>query len=107
MTTRKPGGGHVATKSLTYAELAEVWGVSKEAARKKVEALHLPRQLGNDGKARVMIDLEKVQHEPQKPKPAGRIPPGDRPETARRNRSPDTFIGWSPPWRRRFPASPR
>src|SRR5215210_7274565 len=40
-----------------YTELAEVWGVSKEAARKKVEGLRRPKQMGNDGRARVMVDL--------------------------------------------------
>src|SRR3954466_8121114 len=65
---------------MTYAELAEVWGVSKEAARKKVEGLRLPRQTGNDGRARVMVDLTEVQHEPMKPKASDRRPPADRPE---------------------------
>jgi hypothetical protein len=67
------------TKQLTYAELADVWGVSPEAARKKVEGLRLPRQPGNDGKVRVLIDLDDVQHRPQKPK-STRRPPGDHPE---------------------------
>ncbi|WP_144769223.1 hypothetical protein [Methylobacterium dankookense] len=67
------------TKQLTYAELAAVWGVSSEAARKKVEGLRLPRQPGNDGKVRVLIDLDDVQHRPQKPK-SDRKPPGDHPE---------------------------
>ena len=66
---------------MTYAELAEVWGVSKEAARKKVEGLRLPKQMGNDGRARVMVDLTEVQHEPMKSKPYGRRPPGDQLET--------------------------
>lgn len=68
------------TQLMTYAELAEVWGVSREAARKKVEGLRLPRQTGNDGKARVMIDLAEVQHQPLKPKETGRKAPGDRAE---------------------------
>ncbi len=66
---------------MTYSELATVWGVSKEAARKKVEGLRLPRQMGNDGRARVMVDLTEVQHEPMKPKSTGRRARGDRPET--------------------------
>src|SRR3954466_15644408 len=66
---------------MTYAELAEVWGVSKEAARKKVEGLRLPRQMGNDGRARVMVDLTEVQHEPMKPR-SDRRPPGDQPDAA-------------------------
>lgn len=81
---------HMATRSMTYAELAEVWGVSKDAARKKVEGLRLPRSTGNDGRARVMIDLAEVSHTPKQSKvetagtPAGAppIPPAvDQMET--------------------------
>lgn len=52
------------TKSMTYDELAAAWGVTKEAARKKVEKY--PKTSGNDGKARVMIDLDEVPHQPLK-----------------------------------------
>jgi hypothetical protein len=78
----------VAVKHLTYAELSELWGVSREAARKKVEGLRLPRRPGNDGRTRVAIDLEEVTHTP-KPSASegGGRPAGDReevpPETAR------------------------
>jgi chromosome segregation ATPase len=68
------------TQLMTYDELAATWGVSREAARKKVEGLRLPRQTGNDGKTRVMVDLAEVQHQPAKPK-KDRRPPGDRTET--------------------------
>ena len=81
-TAWRAAEGTMATPQLmTYMELAEVWGVSKEAARKKVEGLRLPKQMGNDGRARVMVDLTEVQHEPMKPKPHGRRPPGDQLET--------------------------
>ena len=74
----------MAVQSLTYAELSEVWGVSKDAARKKVEGLRLPRKLGNDGKTRVSIDLEEVHHSPKLPKvEAEGSPSGDREETGR------------------------
>lgn len=66
------------TRLMTYDELADVWSVSREAARKKVEGLRLPRQTGNDGKTRVMVDLEEVQHKPLKKRDPT---PGDRPET--------------------------
>ena len=36
----------MSVRNLTYAELAEIWGVSKDAARKKVEGLRLPRTRG-------------------------------------------------------------
>jgi DNA repair exonuclease SbcCD ATPase subunit len=65
---------------MTYDDLAATWGVSREAARKKVEALHLPRQTGNDGKARIMIDLAEVEHRPL-PSRRDRRPGGDRAET--------------------------
>lgn len=68
------------TQLLTYDELAAAWGVSREAARKKVEALHLPRQTGNDGKARIKIDLAEVEHRPMPPRRDQR-PGGDRAET--------------------------
>ncbi len=69
-------------KLMTYVELASVWGVSKEAARKKVEGLRLPKQMGNDGRARVMVDLTEVQHEPMKPRAADRRSTGGRAEPA-------------------------
>ncbi len=59
---------------LTYAELAERLGVSAEAARALVKRLRLQRQRGNDGKARVVVDLADVQH---KAMPA-RSPGGDQ-----------------------------
>lgn len=68
------------TQLMTYDELAAAWNVSREAARKKVEGLRLPKQMGNDGRARIMVDLAEVQHQPQKPK-KDRRPPGDRAET--------------------------
>ena len=72
------GGQAVSIQTLTYAELAEVWGVSKDAARKKVEGLRLPRTRGNDGRARVQIDLGEVTHTP---KPKMETGGGDLPET--------------------------
>ena len=59
----------MSVRNLTYAELAEIWGVSKDAARKKVEGLRLPRARGNDGRARVTIDLEEVTHTPKSSRP--------------------------------------
>ena len=69
----------MSVRNLTYAELAEIWGVSKDAARKKVEGLRLPRTRGNDGRARVMIDLEEVTHTPKPSKPETGV--GDLVET--------------------------
>ena len=63
--------------SLTYDELASAWGVSREAARKKVEGLGLRKQLGNDGRTRVVVDLSEHQHQLRS---GGNLPP----ETGRR-----------------------
>jgi transposase-like protein len=63
---------------LTYAELAERLGVTAEAARALAKRMRLQRQRGNDGKARVVVDLAEVQH---KAMPA-RSPAGDHPVAA-------------------------
>jgi hypothetical protein len=51
-------------ESLTYEELADRLGTSAEAARSLVRRLRLPRRPGNDGKARVTIDLTEIQYKP-------------------------------------------
>lgn len=77
----------MATTQKTYAELGTAWGVSPEAARKRVEGLRLPRHPGNDGKVRVTIDLDEVSARPPQSKsdkssiPSGRRAAGDRPES--------------------------
>lgn len=68
------------SRSMTYAELAEAWNVSPEAARKKAQSHRLPRSTGNDRRTRVLVDLEETTHKPLKKK-KDRRPPGDRPET--------------------------
>jgi hypothetical protein len=60
-------------ESLTYEELADRLGTSAEAARSLVRRLRLPRKPGNDGRARVTIDLTEIQYKPMR-----RCPPGDR-----------------------------
>ena len=56
----------MATEWMTYAELGERIGVSPEAARQRAMRLKLRRQIGNDGKARVAVDLEEVPLNPRK-----------------------------------------
>jgi hypothetical protein len=51
-------------ESLTYEELADRLGTSAEAARSLVRRLRLPRKPGNDGRARVTIDLTEIQYTP-------------------------------------------
>jgi hypothetical protein len=62
---------------LSYGALAERLNISPEASRALVRRLRLPRQRGNDGKARVTVDLAEITH---KPMPA-RSPGGHRPDT--------------------------
>jgi hypothetical protein len=49
---------------LTYAAMAERLKCSPEAARALAKRLRLPRQLGNDGKALVLVDLAEMNHKP-------------------------------------------
>lgn len=48
-------------ESLTYKEFGERLGISPEAARKKSRTLRLPVALGNDGKARISVDIDDIQ----------------------------------------------
>jgi hypothetical protein len=54
----------MSTESLTYADLADRLGTTQEAARSFVRRLRLPRMKGNDGKARVNVDLNNFQYKP-------------------------------------------
>ena len=45
---------------VSYAELAEHLGISPEAARQKSIRARWQRKLGDDGKARVLVDLEEA-----------------------------------------------
>jgi hypothetical protein len=48
-------------ESLTYADMAERLGISPEAARAVAKRKRLHRVVGNDGKARVQVDLTEVR----------------------------------------------
>jgi chromosome segregation ATPase len=58
----------VAETWLTYRELAQALDISPEAARQKAIRGHWARQRGNDGKARILVDLEaeKAAHTPRR-----------------------------------------
>jgi hypothetical protein len=58
----------VAETWLTYRELAQGLDISGEAARQKAIRGRWPRQRGNDGKARILVDLEaeKAAHTPRR-----------------------------------------
>jgi hypothetical protein len=61
-------GTAMAEAWLTYADLAEALGTSTEAARQKAIRGYWRRQRGNDGKARILVDLEaaKAAHTPRR-----------------------------------------
>jgi hypothetical protein len=63
---------------LTYAALGERLNCSSEAARSLAKRLRLPRQLANDGKALVAVDVAELAHKAMH----ARSPAGDRPITA-------------------------
>ena len=58
----------VAETWLTYRELAQALAISAEAARQKAIRARWQRQRGNDGKARILVDLEaeKAVHTPRR-----------------------------------------
>jgi hypothetical protein len=51
-------------ESITYAALAERLSCSAEAARALAKRKRWRRELGNDGKARVMADLAEINRTP-------------------------------------------
>jgi hypothetical protein len=63
---------------LTYVDLADRLKCSSEAARSLAKRQRLPRSLGNDGRARVSVDLAELNHKPM----PSRSPAGHRPDTA-------------------------
>jgi hypothetical protein len=54
----------MATEQLTYDQLAERLGTTREAARAVVKRHRLPRSPTNDGKTLVAVDLDELQHKP-------------------------------------------
>jgi hypothetical protein len=54
----------MATEQLTYDQLAERLGATREAARAVVKRHRLPRSRTNDGKTLVAVDLGELRHKP-------------------------------------------
>jgi hypothetical protein len=54
----------MAIEMLSYRQLGERLGCSRDAARELVKRLRLPRHMANDGKALVCIDLSEINHNP-------------------------------------------
>jgi hypothetical protein len=65
----------MAIEILSYRQLGERLGCSRNAARELVKRLRLPRHMANDGKALVCIDLSEINHNPMPTQsPAGQLP---------------------------------
>src|SRR4051794_8719868 len=56
----------MAVEWLTYAELGERIGVTRDAARCRAGRLKLRRQAGNDGRVRVAVDFDEIALNPPK-----------------------------------------
>jgi hypothetical protein len=54
----------MAIEMLSYRQLGERLGCSRDAARELVKRLRLPCHKANDGKALVYIDLSEINHNP-------------------------------------------
>src|SRR5262245_30552648 len=52
----------MATEMLSYRQLGQRLGCSRDAARELVKRLRLPRHKANDGKALVSVDLSEINH---------------------------------------------
>src|SRR5262245_20447517 len=91
----------MATEQLTYDQLAERLGTTREAARAVVKRHRLPRSRTNDGKTLVAVDLDDLRH---KPLPArsprghrgGRHTEGKGRRTGSRTDQGRRAFGWSP-----------
>jgi hypothetical protein len=65
----------MAIEILSYRQLGERLGCSRNAARELVKRLRLPRHMASDGKALVCIDLSEINHNPTPTQsPAGQLP---------------------------------
>jgi hypothetical protein len=52
----------MATEMLSYRQLGQRLGCSRDAARELVKRLRLPRHKANDGKVVVSVDLSEINH---------------------------------------------
>jgi hypothetical protein len=57
------------------AKVANAGAIAPPAARFLAKRLRLPRQLGNDGKALVVVDLAEIYYKPMPARPPGGIQP--------------------------------
>ena len=59
----------MAIEMLSYRQLGERLGCSRNAARALVKELRLPRHKANGGKALVSVDLSEINHKPTPTRP--------------------------------------
>ena len=59
----------MAIEMLSYRQLGERFGCSRDAARAWVKQLRLPCHIANDGKALVSVDLSEIGHRPMPIRP--------------------------------------
>jgi hypothetical protein len=52
----------MAVEMLTYRQLGDRLGFSRDAARELVKRLRLPRHKANDGKVLIYVDLSEINH---------------------------------------------
>src|SRR4051812_17342595 len=51
------------TKLLTYPELAEALGITPASAKRLAQRRRWPKQPGNDGRARVIVPVERLERQ--------------------------------------------
>ena len=94
-------GINMPSEQLTYEQLAERLGVTREAARAIVKRHRLPRSKGNDGKILAAVDLDELQHKPMSARSPGGDPAvGPRPSPHSRHASKPSRPSWRPRQRR-------
>ncbi len=69
---------------LNYPELAQLWGMSQEAARARARRGNYQRRVGNTGQAEVLVDTDAPVRKPRPPRAGGQT------RTATPQAQPDT-----------------
>lgn len=69
-------------QSLTYSELAQALGITRESARQLAMRRRWPRRTGNDGRARVAVPVSELASPRDPPSDTPSITPDDTPDEA-------------------------
>lgn len=56
---------------MNYNDLAQLWGMSAEAARTRARRGRFPRRVGNQGQAEVLVDTDAPVRRPRPPRAGG------------------------------------